>query len=222
MRALSVSNLILLTIALMLRPAGTRILPLPLSALGEWKVFALGSGVAGLIFFDLSILLSAVILFRYQSFCRNAGSVPHGRAKALLGLAGAAGYLIMIFPNDVTHPIHVAGSALAVGCTWGLMIPYTLELASSGRKGEAWRMQVLLQATVLPYAAAYLAGSPHHPVYQKIAIPGLMAAVLLSVRGGGKNGKMTGTEMRYSGNSSPGPIGSGPGSVIPLEFPENR
>ena len=180
MRALSVSTLVLLTLARMLRPGRTGIIELPLSAFGEWRVFSLGTGPGGLLVFNLSMLISSLILFRYLSICRGDKTVSHGRTKALLGLIGSGGYLVMICPNDIAHPAHVIGSALAVGCTRGLMIPFAMELASAGRKGDAWRMQIPLQAAVLP--AAYLLGSPDHQVYQKIAIPGLTAAVLMAVR----------------------------------------
>jgi hypothetical protein len=74
----------------------------------------------------------------------------------------------------------MVGCAVMVGSLWFLGNLFSAELLRLRRQRPAIAVQVILQATVLPYAAAYFAGSELKQVLQKFALAGLLVSLSIA------------------------------------------
>jgi hypothetical protein len=145
------------------------------SHVGRLNTYNGNSNHIALLFFILSLLVSAGICFRIDRL------IPREFNHHLFFIAGI-GYLLMIPPCDVWYVIHSAGAVLVIGSFW-LFLMYSLIHMQSFL---GWRKfilyQVLLQGTILPYAFLYIMDSSAKQALQKIAIIGIILSLKITTR----------------------------------------
>ena len=110
---------------------------------------------------------------------RSATGVPYRRAGELLSLAAAVGFFGSMAPSDPLPSLHNLGSGMVFGTLWflgGLLLDRAGQL-----HGRALTLagHVLLQGTVLPYAAWYFLAPPAAGV-QKAAVAALILVLLVA------------------------------------------
>ena len=67
------------------------------------------------------------------------------------------------------------------GGLWGFTLLLALELCSRIGRARFWLIQLVLQGTILPYAALFMLGKPIKQAFQKPAVLGLMLALSLAL-----------------------------------------
>jgi len=125
-------------------------------------VFALGMTASSMICFHISRHLEKPF---YQRLFRLCGT----------------GYILLITPCDLYNPLHALGGALVVGSLWFFTVCSLHDLYQKISKIRFFLYQLILQATVLPYAFLYAAGSPDKQLAQKFALAGLILALKATI-----------------------------------------
>ena len=132
-----------------------------------------------LIAYTAAMLTGGVVMLGCRRSYRTATGLPYQRAGALLSLAAAVGFFGSVAPSDLLAPVHNLASGMVFGALWLLGV---LLLARAGQlHGRAVTVagHLLLQGTVLPYAAWYFLASPA-PSVQKAAVAALILVLLVS------------------------------------------
>lgn len=181
-RILVAANLILLPLAILAFGERFDFWQLPLSDLGIPRTQSGRSNYVSMLIFDLYMLTGGFAMILYARSCRRRPDVPHSTIKLVLGLLAAAGYFIGIFPHDRFHALHTAGCSAMVGSLWLLGNIFSLELWNLNRRRGTLISQLILQLTVLPYAAAYFVDSGAKQTLQKFAVAGLFVSLSLATR----------------------------------------
>ena len=148
----------------------------PLSDLGATRTEHDLSNIVSMFLFDGGMLSSAVIMFSISRLFGTA-QVEHRRLKRGLTLLSAIGFIVITFPYNINDNIHMSGDAALVGGLWGLTVLSLLEMRESIGTRRFVLLQLLLQGTILPYAAMFAIGLPIKQAFQKPAVAGLILAV---------------------------------------------
>lgn len=139
------------------------------------------NGLAAAVFY-LMLVLIATTMFRYARYCGHEPVPAFGRAKRFVASMTAVGAIAAVSPNDTVHSLHVAGCVAMIGGFWVLGIIIALELSRHRSVRAAFLVQLLLEATLLPYAFAYAVNSDLKQMLQKPAIAGLVLSIWLGAR----------------------------------------
>jgi hypothetical membrane protein len=181
-RSLAISSVVMLPVAILLYGGRFELRSNALSDLGMLATADGEPNTAAFAAFSLYMASAGFFMFVYGRSNRRPAMVPFARLKMVLGYLASAGFLAGILPHDHFHGVHVAGCSVFVGALWCLGNLFSWELLSIGRRRTAVKVQVILQATVLPYAGAYLAGSDARQALQKIAVLGLLVSLYAATR----------------------------------------
>ena len=151
----------------------------PFSYLGRTVSEAGAANLTGQIAYTATMLTGGVVMLGCRRSYRTATGVPDARAGALLSLAAAVGFFASVAPSDLLPSVHNLGSGMVFGALWmlgGLLLARAGEL-----HGRAVTVagHLLLQGTVLPYAAWYLLAPPA-PGVQKAAVAALILVLLVA------------------------------------------
>jgi hypothetical membrane protein len=127
----------------------------------------------GFIIFACGLALSSGLLFRISRLFRLDDSIRHHRIKQYLCLMGSLGCLLFIFPYNLNDNVHMIGAAMLVGALWAIGSLNLLEdhQAIGNIRFILWML--LLQGSVLTYAAAFAFDLPFCNIAQKFAVSGL-------------------------------------------------
>jgi len=148
----------------------------PLSDLGATVTEHGFSNITSMLFFDPGMFASSLIMFSVgASLAKTA--VEHRRIKCGLAVLCAAGFIVIIFPYNINDNIHMSGAAAVFGSFWGTTVLLLLESRKSIGELRFWLLQLLLQMTLLPYAALFAIGLPVKQAFQKPAVLGLMVTL---------------------------------------------
>ena len=173
-------NLVLIPAAILTYGEPFRFWQLPLSDLGvPWTRNGQPNFVSFTLF-AVNMAIGAIVMASLAVTCIRSRTVAYRRVKSGLAILASAGFVVGTVPHDPFHYVHLAGCASMVGSLWFLGNLFSLELVTSGRRRAAAATQAVLHLTVLPYAAAYFAGSDSKQVLQKIAVFGLFATLTLA------------------------------------------
>ena len=151
----------------------------PFSYLGRTVSESGADNLPGLMAYTATMLTSGVVMLGCRRSYRTATGVPYQRAGALLSLAAAVGFFASVAPSDLLPSVHNLGSGIVFCALWLLGV---LLLARAGQlHGRAVMLagHLLLQGTVLPYAAWYFLAPPAASV-QKTAVAALILVLLVS------------------------------------------
>lgn len=159
----------------------------PLSNLGATRSPAGLANVPSIVFFDSSMILSGILMFSISARF-GASDVDHLLPKRGLTLLSGVGFFVIIFPYNINDPIHMAGGAALFGGLWGLTVLLLLELRRPIGTLRFTLLQLLLQGTILPYAALVMINLPIKQAFQKPAVLGLMASLRIAMWLGERTG----------------------------------
>ncbi len=152
----------------------------PLSDLGATQTEHGLSNVPSIIFFDAGMIVSSLMMLAVSA--RFAVStVEHRMAKRALTFLTGMGFLVIMFPYNINDGIHMTGGGAVFGGLWGLTLLLSLELRKRIGLARFWLIQLVLQGTILPYAALFMLGKPIKQAFQKPAVLGLMLALSLTL-----------------------------------------
>lgn len=154
----------------------------PLSDLGTLHTVNNKPNIWSRYIFDLTMIVSGFLMIRICTAFSNNPGLRHYRLKSVLTFICAIGFFILIFPYDISDAVHEAGATLVFGSFWILIVEFTLELKHLFSVSVFWMAQLVLQGTVLPYAALFAIGSPIRDVVQKIAVAGLMFSLWMTTK----------------------------------------
>ena len=151
----------------------------PFSYLGRTVSEAGAANLTGQIAYTATMLTGGVVMLGCRRSYRAATGVPHARAGALLSLAAAVGFFASVAPSDLLPSVHNLGSGMVFGALW--MLGGLLLARAGDLHGRAVTVagHLLLQGTVLPYAAWYLLAPPA-PGVQKAAVAALILVLLVA------------------------------------------
>ena len=149
----------------------------PFSFLGRTVSESGAANLPGLVAYTATMLSSGAVMLGCRRMYRSATGVPYRRAGELLSLAAAVGFFGSMAPSDLLPSVHNLGSGMVFGALWflgGLLLSRAGQL-----HGRAVMVagHLLLQGTVLPYAAWYLLAPPA-PGVQKAAVAALILVLL--------------------------------------------
>ena len=181
-RLLAITNLILLPVAVIAFGERFQFWAFPLSDLGLPLTPGGQRNHASMVVFALNMVAGSACMIAYGYSCLRTAALPGKRAKVALASVAATGFLVGIFPHEPFQVLHMAGCAAMIGALWFLANLFSVELVRLGRRRQAWRVQAVLQLTVLPYAAAYFLGLDIKQVLQKFAIAGLFVSLSVATR----------------------------------------
>ena len=157
-----------------------RIWQYPLSDLGATQTEHGLSNIPSIIFFDAGMIVSSLLMLAVSS--RFAVStVEHRMLKRVLTFLTGVGFLVIMFPYNINDSIHMTGGAAVFGGLWGFTLLLSLELRRRIGRARFWLIQLILQGTILPYAALFMIGKPIKQAFQKPAVLGLMMALSLTL-----------------------------------------
>lgn len=154
----------------------------PLSDLGAFMTETGGFNVLPRIVFDLTMTVAGLLMLGIFSAFSAEKHLRHGLAKRAMAIVCALGFFIVLMPYDINLGVHEVGASLVFGILWGLTVLFSVELKQIGKWKLSLASEVVLQATVLPYAFMFVAGIPAEVAAQKIAVVGLMTAIWLATR----------------------------------------
>ena len=170
----------MLTLAIIFYREPFQLWKYPLSDLGATVTEHGLPNTPSLVFFDCGMLASSLIMLRISS--RFAASkVRNRKIKRGLTLLGAAGFFVIMFPYNISDPVHMTGGGMVFGSLWALTVLLLLETRPRAGRLRFWLLQLLLQLTILPYAALFLLGPPIKQAFQKPAVVGLMLTLRITV-----------------------------------------
>jgi hypothetical protein len=152
----------------------------PLSDLGATRTEHGLSNIPSIIFFDSGMIMSGLLMFSISARFK-ASTVEHRMIKRALTFLSGIGFLIIIFPYNINDSIHMTGGGAVFGGLWGLAVLLSLEMRHGLGTLRFWLIQLLLQGTILPYAALFVLGKAIKQVFQKPAVLGLMLALGLAL-----------------------------------------
>lgn len=127
-----------------------------------------------LLIFALGMTASSIICFHVS---RHLEKPFYQRLFRLCG----TGYILLIIPCDLYNPLHALGGALVVGSLWFFTVFSLHDQYQKIPKIRFFLYQLILQATVLPYAFLYAVGSPDKQLAQKFALAGLIVVLKLTL-----------------------------------------
>lgn len=151
----------------------------PFSYLGRTVSESGAANLPALIAYTATMLTGGVVMLGCRQSYRAGAGGPYQRAGALLALAAAIGFFASVAPSDLLPSMHNLASGMVFGALWLLG---GVLLARAGQlHGRAVTVagHLLLQGTVLPYAAWYFLAPPA-PRVQKAAVAALILVLLVS------------------------------------------
>lgn len=109
--------------------------------------------------------------------------------QAIIAFLGGSGALIAALnPDDLSHSLHVLGSALLFAALWLLATNYISLASAKLGKVRSFLLQLILQLPIFVYAATYFLNiDPASYILQKIAIAGLVITLLYTPKPAGKD-----------------------------------
>ena len=122
----------------------------------------------------LSICTILMLILSIRYFSASPHSIRHRKLKGFFSALASIGILIAIFPHDIFHGLHVAGSAAMVGSLWMIANLHLDDIRFRGETRMAVAGHAVLQGTVVTYAMLYFIDSPLKQVAQKFAVMGLI------------------------------------------------
>jgi hypothetical protein len=129
----------------------------------------------------LSFIIYAAGCLMNSVLCLKISSNFTGGLFRILFRICATGYLLLMLPCDVLNTIHSIGGVLAFGSLWFFSMISIIDLYKLGRKLNVLLYNVLLNASVLPYALLYFVQSPYKDIAQKPALLGLILVIKLII-----------------------------------------
>ena len=150
----------------------------PFSYLGRTVSESGGANQPALIAYTATMVTSGVVMLGCRGSYRMAAGVPYQRVGALLALTAAIGFFASVAPSDLLPSVHNLGSGMVFGALW--LLGGLLLLRAGQLQGRAVMLagHLLLQGTVLPYAAWYFVAPPAASV-QKAAVTALILVLLV-------------------------------------------
>ena len=94
--------------------------------------------------------------------------------KRYLALSCGVGFFVAITPDDVSHSAHSVGMGAVVGVTYFFGAIFLLELRARISPRVFITNMIILQGSVLTYAATYFADIDQKQIAQKICVVGLL------------------------------------------------
>ncbi len=153
----------------------------PLSDLGDMLT---ESGIPNVLtrrIFDLTMLTSGSLMVTIHSLFSADIPIMHIKAKRVMTFVCSIGFFMLLMPYDLDPTFHEIGGTLLFSMLWGMSVLFSVEL-NRAFKVRSVVSQVILQATVLPYAFLFVMQIPSEVVAQKFAVVGLVFAVWLTTR----------------------------------------
>ncbi len=144
------------------------------SQLGETVTPQGRSNIASRLVFSAGFVACGVAMISISSrYGKNRG-LRNRALKRFLALAGGVGFFVAIIPNDVSHAAHSVGMGSAVAVTYFFAMIFLLELRPRIPAFVFYANMIILQTSVLTYAAAYFTDSSHDKIAQKFCVVGLL------------------------------------------------
>ncbi|TVQ17362.1 MAG: hypothetical protein EA382_18995 [Spirochaetaceae bacterium] len=137
------------------------------------------NGLSALLF-AAAMFVGCMAMARCAALFRTGG-VPGAAIKRIAAIAASVGYLAAIFPHDSFRAVHFAGCAAMVGGLWALTMLFAWDLARDRRYGAALLVTLILNLPMLPYAGAFVIDADGKQSLQKLAVAGLIAALVIAV-----------------------------------------
>ena len=150
-----------------------------LSDLGLLRTPEGHTNTASALLFAAAMIAGSVTMARCAALLR-ASAIRGAVAKQTAAVVSSIGFLVAIFPHDSLRSAHFAGCAAMVGGLWLLAMLLVRDLVRSRRHRPAVLVALILNLPMLPYAAAFAADADGKQALQKVAVIGLIAALLLA------------------------------------------
>ncbi|MFW5645475.1 MAG: hypothetical protein ACOCZL_06140 [Bacteroidota bacterium] len=144
----------------------------PYSDLGRFWTYEGELNILSGIIFAGGLIFSAITCFRIEKKLR-------GRYNSRIFKVCGLGFLLMIAPADLFNIIHVLGVIIVFGSLWIFSISRLRELRPVIGIQRFFSYQLLLNGTVLPYAFLYFTGNSARHLFQKLAMAGIIATIII-------------------------------------------
>ena len=151
----------------------------PFSYLGRTVSESGAANLPALIAYTATMLSAGVVMLGCRRSYRTATGVPYRRAGALLSLAAAVGFFASVAPSDLLPSVHNLASGMVFGALWLLGALLLTRAGELHGRGVMVAGHLLLQGTLVPYAAWYFLAPPA-PSVQKAAVAALILVLLVS------------------------------------------
>lgn len=172
-RLLGALQLVLLPLAMLAYGERYSLLSNAISDLGTLRTPAGETNGLSVLLFATDLTATSVVLCSYAVHIRRKSGIGHPALKADFAWIGAAGALLALAPHDAHRLVHGIGAGMLVGSLWMLANLLALELRDQ-EPAAARRIELVLQATVLPYATAFFIDADAKQLLQKLAVLGLV------------------------------------------------
>jgi len=144
------------------------------SQLGETVTPQGQSNLASRLMFSAGFIACGVAMINISSRYGKNRDLRNRSIKRWLALAGGVGFFVAITPNDISHSAHSVGMGTAVAVSYFFGIIFLLELRPRIPAYVFYANMLILQTSVLTYAATYFANSSHDKIAQKLCVVGLL------------------------------------------------
>jgi hypothetical protein len=130
----------------------------------------------------IGMLICSFMMLRIGLHYGQSRSLRNQRFKRLVAVLCAGGFFLFTCPLNVNYVVHSIGAGLIIGCLYLFDNCFLFEQRLLMPALVFWGSQLILQATVLTYAVAYITTAAIKQISQKCCIAGLLVVSLLSVR----------------------------------------
>lgn len=131
--------------------------------------------------FSVGMILCGIVCVQiYKAL--YAFSIRQKKLKIVLLKFTSLGYFVIVTPYNISNIIHSLGASLVFGSLYLLAVVLLLEVKDQGKKAKFVFYQVLLQATVIPYAVLFFLYLPARQSAQKFAVAGLILSLYACTR----------------------------------------
>lgn len=154
----------------------------PLSDLGAFMTVNGSVNMIPRTVFDLAMTISGLLMLKICAIFSSDGPLRHAGIKRVMAFICSIGFFMVLMPYDVSLAVHEIGASLVFGMLWGMTVLFSIELKQASFLIATVLSQLVLQATVLPYAFMFAAGIPAEVAAQKFAVVGLMFSVWYTTR----------------------------------------
>lgn len=144
------------------------------SQLGETVTPQGQSNLVSRLVFSAGFIACGVAMISISSRYGKNRDLRNRSLKRWLALAGGVGFVVAITPNDISHSAHSIGMGTAVAVPYFFGVVFLLELRPRIPAFVFYANMLILQASVLTYAATYFADSSHDKIAQKFCVVGLL------------------------------------------------
>ncbi len=154
----------------------------PLSGLGATETVNGFPNRPAMLVFVADMIVVGILLVIISVTTARDRTLNNRGLRSVLAATGGFGAFIATFPHNVFPVQHTLGSAFLVGSLWLLAVFFIRDAGALVSTQKAVWLHLLLHVTVISYAIAYTYSAASKQVFQKLAIAGLCAALLASIR----------------------------------------